>query len=117
MICAIIPSLKQSSEGLFMTKLCNIDIELDKISNIEDAEEYLLLKYNIRIKMIGLGNVKGFTYKSKHKTYFICINKNLSRERKLETIKHEFKHIELDHLEQFVEYRAFCEKEIEFNLD
>lgn len=86
--------------------------EIDKITKLDDAEEYLLTKYNIKVRLATLGSIKGFIYQSKKLNIYIVINRSLSNEKKLETLKHEFKHIEFCHLSNYSEVKELCEEEI-----
>lgn len=68
---------------------------------------------NIRIIIKDIEKAKGYTYLSKlTNKYYIVINENLSEEMQIKTLMHELKHIELGHLECFLEDRELCEKVI-----
>lgn len=81
-----------------------------KIYLLSEADS-LLKQNNIKIILRELGKAKGYTYLSNiTNKYYIIINESLSEDMQLATLLHELKHIQLGHLECFLEDRDKCEE-------
>ncbi len=79
-------------------------------------EEYLIIN-NARIIYKKLPKkIYGFVNKYKD-IYLIVINWNISKEKKIKTILHEFAHIELHHIDRNSELYAFSIENAEDEAD
>lgn len=93
--------------------MVNKDKDQTKKIYLQSEIDSILYKYDIKIILEDLENEKGFTIKSiMTGRFYIFINDNLTDYKKLKTLMHELKHIELGHLECFQEDRLKCEKVI-----